>query len=36
MDFTLILVIVVLVSGCIYALDLLFFKARRGDARLVS
>ena len=32
MDFTLILVIVVLVSGCIYALDLLFFKARRGDA----
>lgn len=31
MDFTLILVIVVLVSGVIYGLDLLIFKKKRGD-----
>ena len=31
MDFTLILVVIVLVSGVIYGLDLLFFKKRRGD-----
>lgn len=32
MDFTLILVLVVLVSGIIYGLDLLYFKHKRGDA----
>ena len=32
MDFTLILVLIVLVSGFVYLLDILFFKSRRGDA----
>jgi len=32
MDFTLILVVIVLVSGLIYGLDILFFKNRRGDS----
>mgnify|MGYP001032226864 CR=1 FL=1 len=31
MDFTLILVLVVLVSGIIYGLDIVYFKKRRGD-----
>lgn len=31
MDFTLILVVIVLVSGLIYGLDILYFKNRRGD-----
>ena len=31
MDFTLILVVIVLVSGLIYGLDILYFKKRRGD-----
>ncbi|NCX48769.1 MAG: signal peptidase I, partial [Gammaproteobacteria bacterium] len=29
MDFTLILVVIVLVSGVIYGLDLLYFKSKR-------
>ena len=32
MDFTLILVVIVLVSGLIYGLDVLYFKNRRGDS----
>ena len=32
MDFTLILVVIVLVSGLIYGLDILYFKNRRGDS----
>jgi len=32
MDFTLILVIIVLVSGVIYGLDLLYFKNKRNGA----
>lgn len=32
MDFTLILVLVVLVSGFIYGLDIIYFKKRRGDS----
>jgi len=32
MDFTLILVIIVLVSGVIYGLDLLYFKRKRDGA----
>ena len=32
MDFTLILVVIVLVSGLIYGLDILYLKNRRGDS----